>query len=498
MPALSIFRPREAAAPDSGRVGIIDIGSNSIRLVIYDGPARIPSILFNEKIMAGLGRGLAGSGALEEEAIERAVAALSRFSLLAGQMGVARLRTVATAAVRDATNGAQFVSRLNEIGLEVELLSGEEEAAMAGYGVLAAIPHANGIVGDLGGGSLELTRVAGGAIHQRASFPLGVLRLGSLHQKRRGALDRAVDRALAKAGWSDIPTGLPFYLVGGSWRALARLDMHLTDYPLPVLHHYRMAAEEPQRLVRALAQIEIKRLREIVGLSTSRVPTLPVAAGLLASLVRRLKSSGLIVSAYGLREGLLHQSLPDEVRVQDPLICAAREEGVRQGRFPEHGDLLDRWIAPLFIDEDSEDRRLRHAACLLADVGWRAHPEFRAERGLDTALHGNWVGIDARGRAMIGRALFTSFGGRGEVEIINRLCSAEESARADRWGLAMRLGQRLSGGVAEALGASRMSLEPDAVVLHLDSEDEALYGESVDRRLRALAAAFGRRAVVES
>jgi exopolyphosphatase/guanosine-5'-triphosphate,3'-diphosphate pyrophosphatase len=211
-----------------------------------------------------------------------------------------------------------------------------------------------------------------------------------------------------------------------------------------------------------------------------------------------LKSSGLIVSAYGLREGLLHQSLPDEVRVQDPLICAAREEGVRQGRFPEHGDLLDRWIAPLFIDEDSEDRRLRHAACLLADVGWRAHPEFRAERGLDTALHGNWVGIDARGRAMIGRALFTSFGGRGEVEIINRLCSAEESARADRWGLAMRLGQRLSGGVAEALGASRMSLEPDAVVLHLDSEDEALYGESVDRRLRALAAAFGRRAVVES
>jgi exopolyphosphatase/guanosine-5'-triphosphate,3'-diphosphate pyrophosphatase len=273
MPALSIFRPREAAAPDSGRVGIIDIGSNSIRLVIYDGPARIPSILFNEKIMAGLGRGLAGSGALEEEAIERAVAALSRFSLLAGQMGVARLRTVATAAVRDATNGAQFVSRLNEIGLEVELLSGEEEAAMAGYGVLAAIPHANGIVGDLGGGSLELTRVAGGAIHQRASFPLGVLRLGSLHQKRRGALDRAVDRALAKAGWSDIPTGLPFYLVGGSWRALARLDMHLTDYPLPVLHHYRMAAEEPQRLVRApdrdQAAARDRRPQHLAGSDTS-------------------------------------------------------------------------------------------------------------------------------------------------------------------------------------------------------------------------------------
>jgi exopolyphosphatase/guanosine-5'-triphosphate,3'-diphosphate pyrophosphatase len=274
--------------------------------------------------------------------------------------------------------------------------------------------------------------------------------------------------------------------------------MHLTDYPLPIVHHYRMAAEEAQRLVRVLAHVEAKRLREIVGLSGSRIPTLPVAASLLTVLVRRLKSSGLIVSAYGLREGLLHQSLPPEVRAQDPLICAAREEGVRQGRFPEHGDLLDRWIAPLFAEEGAEDRRLRHAACLLADVGWRAHPEFRAERGLDTALHGNWVGIDSRGRAMIGRALYTSFGGRGELEIISRLCSEQECAQADRWGLAMRLGQRLSGGVAVALSASRLSLAADAVVLHLDPDDASLYGEAVDRRLKALGAAFGRQPVVES
>lgn len=497
MPARSIFQPREAPAQQSGRVGIVDIGSNSIRLVIYDGPARIPSILFNEKIMAGLGRNLARDGALAPEAIDRAVAALARFKLLAEQMGVSRLRTVATAAVREATNGADFLARLGKIELDVELLSGEEEAAMAGYGVLAGIPYADGIVGDLGGGSLELTRVSGGAVHKCASFPLGVLRLAALYEKGRGALDRAIEKALEKAGWSDIPTGLPFYLVGGSWRALARLDMHLTDYPLPIIHHYRMAAEEPQRLVRVLAHIDNKRLREVVGVTASRLPNLPVAAALLAVLVRRLKTSGMIVSAYGLREGLLHQSLPPTVRAQDPLICAAREEGIRQGRFAEHGDLLDSWIAPLFLDEDAEERRLRHAACLLADVGWRAHPEFRAERGLDTALHGNWVGVDARGRAMIGRALFTSFGGRGALEIVDRLCSAEESERADRWGLAMRLGQRLSGGVAEALAASRLSIEGDALVLKLEQADAALYGESVDRRLKALAAALGRRPVAE-
>jgi exopolyphosphatase/guanosine-5'-triphosphate,3'-diphosphate pyrophosphatase len=498
MPARSIFRPREAPAQQSGRVGIVDIGSNSIRLVIYDGPARIPSILFNEKIMAGLGRNLVRDGALAPEAIDRAVAALARFRLLAEQMGVASLRTVATAAVRDATNGAQFLARLAEIDLDVELLSGEEEAAMAGYGVLAGIPNADGLVGDLGGGSLELTRVSNGAVHERASFPLGVLRLTALHEKGRGALDRAVDKALEKAGWRDIPTGLPFYLVGGSWRALARLDMHLTDYPLPIIHHYRMAAEEAQRLVRVLAHIDNKRLREVIGVTASRIPNLPVAASLLATLVRRLKTSGMVVSAYGLREGLLHQSLPPDIRAQDPLICAAREEGIRQGRFAEHGDLLDSWIAPLFVDEGPEERRLRHAACLLADVGWRAHPEFRAERGLDTALHGNWVGVDARGRAMIGRALYTSFGGRGALEIVDRLCSHDESEQADRWGLAMRLGQRLSGGVAEALDASRLTIETDALVLHLDREDSALYGESVERRLKALATAFGRRPVVDS
>jgi len=498
MVAVYPFRPKKAPAPHGGRVGIIDIGSNSIRLVIYDGPAPIPSILFNEKIMAGLGKGLVRDGALDGEAVERGVIALARFSLLAEQMGVANLRTVATAAVREASNGPEFLARLAEIGLEVELLSGGEEAAMAGHGVLAAIPNADGIVGDLGGGSLELIRVSGGEVHRGASFPLGVLRIAALHEKGRGALDRAVDHALEKAGWADIPTGLPFYLVGGSWRSLARVDMHLTDYPLPIVHHYRMPAEEAQRLVRVLAHIEVKRLREIVGLSASRVPTLPVAAALLAALVRRLESSGTVVSAYGLREGLLHQSLPADVRAQDPLICAAREEGVRQGRFPEHGDLLDRWIAPLFTDEDVEDSRLRHAACLLADVGWRAHPEFRAERGLDTALHGNWVGLDGRGRAMIGRALYTSFGGRGELKIINRLCGAEESAQADRWGLAMRLGQRLSGGVAEALAASHLSLEADAVVLHLDPDDSGLYGEAVERRLRALAVAFGRRPLLQS
>jgi len=221
-------------------------------------------------------------------------------------------------------------------------------------------------------------------------------------------------------------------MVGGSWRALARLHQALTDYPLPIVHQYVMAPLEAQRLVRALGQLDSKRIKALAAITSSRVGSLGDAAMLLAALARNLKPSSLVVSAYGLREGLLHSSLPEAVREIDPLIEAAREEGVRQGRFPEHGDLLDRWIAPLFNGEPPQLARLRHAACLLADVGWRAHPEFRAERGLDVALHGNWVAIDAAGRALLGQALFTHFGGEGVCPIVNCLIGYDLAIKAMR------------------------------------------------------------------
>ena len=483
-------------APAEGRTGIIDIGSNSIRLVVYDGHARNPPILFNEKVMAGLGRGLTQNGALDPAAIERAATALARFAAVARQMQVERLRTVATAAVREASNGAELVARAAALGLEVELLSGEEEAEAAAYGVLAGIPDAEGIVGDLGGGSLELACIVGGQVSERASFPLGVLRVAAIRKGGQQALRRAVRKALGRGKWKGRGAGLPFYLVGGSWRSLALLDMHLTDYPLPIIHQYRMASTAPARLVRVLAQIGKPRLRAVPALSSSRMPNLVDAALLLALLVRELGSRELIVSSYGLREGMLHRDLAPELRRADPLIEAAREEGRRQGRFPEHGDLLDRWIAPLFAEDNAGDARLRHAACLLADIGWRAHPDFRAERGLETALHGNWVGIDARGRAMLGQALYTSFGGETPVPIIEQLISPEERARAIRWGLAMRLGQRLSGGVAAPLETSAIVIERSELCLRLTSGDAALYGEAVERRHKALATALGLRAVV--
>jgi exopolyphosphatase / guanosine-5'-triphosphate,3'-diphosphate pyrophosphatase len=475
---------------------IIDIGSNSVRLVVYDGPGRAPAVLFNEKVSAGLGRGLGDGAALDPQAADQALRALSRFRAVAEAMDVKSIRTVATAAVRDASDGAAFIGRIEALGLPVELLSGDQEACASGHGVISAFPHADGIVGDLGGGSLELIRVRGGNVHARTSLPLGVLRLAAL-QKGRGVLDRHVRKLVAKAGWENVEPGLPFWLVGGSWRALARLHIHLTDYPLPILHGYAMPPEAASRMVRALGRMDRKRLKGLGVLPSGRLGALGDAAALLAILTRQMQSSMLIVSAYGLREGLLYAGLDSETQRQDPLIEAAHATGQAMGRFPEHGDLLARWIAPLFAHEDARCARLRHAACLLGDVGWMANPELRAERGLDIALYGNWVGVDARGRAMIAHALYTSFGGGGTPSpLVAQLASPEDFVTAAAWGFAMRLGQRLSGGVAGPLEISSLSMDQGQVFLSLPADQRLLYGEAVERRHRQLAALLGRTATL--
>lgn len=484
-------RAIDPPSADAPRTAIIDIGSNSIRLVVYQGPARLPSTLFNEKVLAGLGRSLAASGAIDAGPMASAGAALRRFAALTRAMEVSRVRTVATAAVRDASNGAALIALAEQAGLSVEILSGEEEAAAAGYGVLSGIPGAEGIVGDLGGGSLELVRIRKGALAERISFPLGVLRLPPLRE--RGRLARRVEALLRDAGWIGAGKNLPLYLVGGSWRGLARLAMHRARYPLPIIHQYAMSADTIASLRRTLSHVGKPQLKEVPGLSSGRIPTLSDAAALLSVLIKHLKSSGTIVSAFGLREGLLFEELDPADRAQDPLIVATRDEGRLSGRFPEHGDLLDRWISPLFGDDKPAEARLRNAACQLADVGWRANPEFRAERGMEIALHGNWVGVDGRGRAMMAQALWTALGGAAAApEVLAPLASEGTLRRAATWGHAIRLGQRLSAGVAEPLRRSRLAIEADTLRLDVDEADRALYGDAVAKRHASLAAALGR------
>ncbi|MFZ4689053.1 MAG: Ppx/GppA family phosphatase [Polymorphobacter sp.] len=485
------------APPLAGLNAIIDIGSNSVRLVVYQGLTRIPATLFNEKVMAGLGRGLAANGRLGKGSMDTAVTALVRFAALAEAMGVTALRTVATAAVREAENADEFIHRVErETGLVIEIIDGETEARGAAFGVIAGIPEADGVVGDLGGGSLELIRVSGGAAQDRISLPIGSLRLDAVRKRDRRALAPFIKKSLDKVSWAAAGKGLPFYMVGGSWRALAQVHIHQTGHPLPIVHQYEMPREAPASLVRSLTQIDVATLRQVPNISTSRLPSLAGAAMLLAATVKKLGSSSVIASGFGLREGLLFAQLTREQQALDPLIVAARAEGVRQGRFPEHGDMLFAWMGGLFEDgrESPAERRLRLAACLLSDIAWRAHPDFRAERGVDMALHGNWVAITAAERAALAQALHYCFGGSNTAPVLAllaRLAPAPLLAHARVWGLALRLGQRLTGGTAAALSASRLERDGEAVVLRLDARHSALFGDSVLRRLKLLGQATG-------
>lgn len=484
----------------SPRIAIIDIGSNSIRLVVYKGLTRTPAVLFNEKVMAGLGRGLSQGGKLSDEAMDVAITALARFALLCESMGVDSLRAVATAAVRAAANGPLFVARvLAETGIEVDIIDGETEARGAAMGVIAGIPDADGVVGDLGGGSLELVRIKKGQLYQRLSLPLGALTLDAIRKDSRRALSHEIDHALEQLDWAEAGQGKPFYAVGGSWRALAQLHMHLTGWPLPVIHHHVLPADAPERLVRTLAHISVKSLKAVPSISASRASQLPGAAAMLKAVTRKLGSSCIITSAYGLREGLLYQALSPSAQRQDPLLSGALEAAERAGRFSDGsdgavGDALLHFTDPLFRDDGDILRRIRHAACLLADSSWRAHPDMRAEHGMDTALHGTWVGIDAEGRAMLAAALWVVNGGSmpgSGTEILSHLASQQLLDRARLWGLALRLGQRLGGGAAEPLLGAHLGPDGRALMLSLVRESAPLYGEPVQRRHRYLAQALG-------
>lgn len=473
------------------RSAVIDIGSNSVRLVVYEGPPRAPATIFNEKVAAGLGRGLSIDGRIADEDAVRGLAALRRYELLARQMGVNDLQCVATAAVRDASNGPEFIAAALEAGLDLRLLSGEEEAEAAGYGVIAAIPEAEGIAIDLGGGSLELAEIKGGEVGMRASFPLGALRLPPMRVKGQPHFERTVRKMLREKGWPGHMAGSPLYLVGGSWRALSRLDLEITGNPLPVLDQHHFPRTAVRRLVRASKRMSVESLRAIPGMSTTRANAVPDAAALLAALVNILDAPELTVSSSGLREGLLYQALDKKTRAQDPLIEAAQFEGRRLSRFSLQGKVLARWIAPLFPEDSEADQRIRLAACLLSDVAWSANPDFRAERGMEIALHGNWRGIDSRGRVLLARALHAGFGGtEQDFPDMGDLVSADELAQARRWGLAIRLGQRLSGGLEEPLKASHIYKDECNLVLELNEGWHDLDGESIQRRLKSLSNAF--------
>lgn len=488
--------PSEEAAR---RVGVIDIGSNSIRLVVYDRLERTPEPIFNEKALCGLGRVLATTGRLDPGGVDQALRTLARFRGLAQAMRVEDIDILATAAVRDAANGPEFVRQAEAVsGRAIRILSGAEEARLAALGVLSAMPDAEGVVGDLGGGSLELVPVGNGRVGKGETLPVGPLRLAD---GSGGDLDKArrmVDEALDNLANPGVLKGGRFYAVGGTWRALARVHMARSDYPIHVLHHYEIPRDEVRDLTKLLSRQSGKSLEGMPGISRRRVEVLPYGALVMNRLLKSSDIGSVVISAHGLREGLLYDKLPAAQRGRDPLIDYLSALGQRVGRYGQVGEDLFRWSAPLFPAETEAERRLRHAACLMADVAWRSHPDYRAEHATTEVLRAPAVGIDHPSRAFLAVALHYRYQGETlpDTHPLARLLSPAAAERALILGLALRLGQTFAGGAPGILADTRLLVDTTTLALIVEPARAAFLGDTVRRRVDAVAAAMGRRGVM--
>jgi len=476
---------------------VIDIGSNSVRLVIYEGPKRAPFPICNEKALCGLGRDISEDGALAAPAMASAIATLRRFRIILDEHGNPPVRVIATAAVREAENGAEFVEEVRRVGFDIAVIDGEKEATLAALGVVSFEPGATGLVGDLGGGSLELVSLRDGVVGEAASLSIGPLRLMQRAKGDVRAAGRLVDAALAGAPWLADRSLDAFYAVGGAWRALARIHMSQRRHPLPILHHYEMRASETVEICDLIARQSKSSLGELAGIAMKRLDTLPFAAIVLKSVIEATKVTRLVVSAGGVREGVLYDEMSAEERAEDPLHVGAAYLAAKLAPDRAFGAAAAHITEPLFRGESAAERRIRIAACLLVDVGAWFHPDLRGEQAFDTAARAPFVAITHAERALIAYALFVRHEGAKAPPpspIVNLLDDAERLT-AQRIGLALRFLTALSPKAPGPLAASRLSVEDGFLVFAAPTRLQALMDEGPRPRFSSLAAAFGLKAL---
>jgi exopolyphosphatase/guanosine-5'-triphosphate,3'-diphosphate pyrophosphatase len=403
--------------------------------------------------------------------------------------------------VRDASNGPEFVAEAERrCGLAIRVLSGADEARLSAQGVLSGIPDAEGVMGDLGGGSLELVAVRGGKAGSHITLPIGPMRLLEAYGANPDAARKMMDDRLDSIAWLGEARGKTFYPVGGAWRSLARLHMQEVDYPLHVIHEYGLSRRVAEDFARVVSRLGRRTLAAMPSLSKRRAELLPMAALLLERLLRLTKPDRIVFSAHGLREGHLYSRLSAAERARDPLIAACSDFARAEGRFGDQGATLDKWISPLFADTDETARRLRRAACSLSDVGWRDHSTYRAQQAFQRILHLPVGGIDHAGRVALAIAVSTHYAGTGGVTADEPVLGLLQEDHRQQWvavGLALRLAYALSGGVPELLRLSSLSMAKSKIVLQIEPNGRALVSETVTRRLEALGRALGRDAEIK-
>jgi exopolyphosphatase / guanosine-5'-triphosphate,3'-diphosphate pyrophosphatase len=482
-------------------VAVLDIGSNSVRLVVYERHARALTPLYNEKTACALGRGLAGTGRIADANMERALTAMQRFALVARLMQVGKVHVLATSAVRDAKNSASFVSAIQQVmGEDVRVLSGEEEAHFAALGVVSGIPDFEGVVGDQGGGSLELSSLTRGQDAVGETHELGVIRL---QDDSGGSPARAAVLARARLKGSKLVKGHPsgvFCAIGGTWRSFAKILQVQSRYPLHMVQHYSVSAEETARLCDEIiaAAAAGKPIPAAESVSSSRRDLVPYSAAVMGEILKAGNFERVVFSALGVREGYLYSLLDPAEQAVDPLMQAAEEMNLLRSRAPAHADDLigftGQFLRATGAPETPEQRRLREVSCYLADIGWRGHPDYRGDQSVDMVAYGSMVGVDHPGRAFLAQVLGVRYMGlkyKGTNSGLLNLAGAEGSRRAKLIGVLMRVAYPMSAAMAGVLPGTRFDVSNGVLVLQIPRDLAFLDGEHLRGRLEQLATLAG-------
>ncbi|EAQ27749.1 exopolyphosphatase [Erythrobacter sp. NAP1] len=470
---------------------IIDIGSNTVRMVVYGGTMRAPTVLLNEKVSARLGRDIATDGKLADEAIDLAMRGLKRFALLLDDLGVDDVETVATAAVREASNGSQFVKELKKLGFKPRIISGEEEACLSASGVAGAFPGATGTVADLGGGSLELVTIENGKPGQAVSLPLGTLRLPEYRGDSRSEMRKALEKALKK-GAPQIEKGQPLYLVGGTLRTMAVYAMQEQGHPLSDPHGFMLEPDEAKSHIgKALAKESVESLKERDRISSMRAEKLPDASVLAEAMLSRFGPSCLIFSSWGLREGLLYDRLPDHAKAQDPLLAGVGVFATQRGSPQTLAARIAGWTVDAAPPQKHGTERLRLAATMLALASMQIEPNIRLPQAIDWALHKRWIAVSSKDRAMLAAAIAANGNALDLPDEVRELASEDALNEAMCWGLAVRLARRLGARSRRSLQVSRLLVADKTLVLRLAESHEALFGIPTEKDMKLLAGRLG-------
>lgn len=487
----SLITPGDSPPPErthSGRIGIIDIGSNSIRLVVYAGIKRTPQPLYNEKVFCELGKGIEINGKLNPDGVKLAKEAIARLLTIARLLDVVELKIIATAAIRDAKDGDDFVSAIEKrYRIKVTVISGKREARLAAGGVMASFYQPEGLVGDMGGGSIELIHVKDQDTGEQDTLPIGPLRMLDATGGNAPKMKKLIGKRIGELKWLPKIKAQTFYAIGGSFRALAHIHMRQTDYPLHVLHNYRAKSSEITKLCRQITAMSPSQILKLPGLAARRAPSMIPAAMVLEQVIEQSGVSQVVFSASGIREGYLYEKLSPYLRAEDPLISSALMLTHKPAIAHAYAKELFVWMQPIFASESPQQRRLRMALCILSEIADRMHPEYRADWAFHHVLQSSLTGVDHREKVMLALALYHRYQTKLKDEFsVLDLISSHDRLWAKLTGISAHLAYHLSGGMSGNLAFTNLTLKRGEVQLYLSSDVEDLMSDSIRKRVEGL------------